>query len=162
MEHALGKVSRLLTSFMTGKNAMRFGFIDAATLRRKKLDVGFWSARLFTAGRLLTIILLSMTIFSVVQINIQPVSGSGLGSIHGWVSGLNYDGNVVALPGANITAKAAVIMSTVSRMNGEYQMYLPPGIYTVTVSANGRSTYLTGVSVSNGLTTEINFILKRL
>jgi len=108
----------------------------------------------------LPVILLLVAIMSFAQINGQAFSGgSGLGSLHGWVYGINYNGNTVALPSANITVKARIFMSTVSRMNGEYQMYLPPGNYSILVSATGYLPYATSLSVSNGLTTEINFYL---
>jgi hypothetical protein len=138
--------------------------MDEATLRRNKSDIyesGFDDLSLFRLHRLLTLFLLLLTIMSIAHMNVQVVSGaSGLGSIHGWVYGINYEDYPVALPSANITARATVFMSTVSRMNGEYQMYLPPGNYSILVSATGYLPYATKLTISNGLTIEINFYLK--
>jgi len=107
----------------------------------------------------LTVALILTSLLSTVQIG--NVNGaSGLGTIHGWVYGINYDDIPVALADANVTAKAQVLVSIFSRMNGEYQLYLPPGDYSIIISSRGYVTYTTHLAVSNGLTTEVNFYLK--
>jgi uncharacterized membrane protein len=45
-------------------------------------------------------------------------------------------------------------------MNGEYQMYLLPGTYNITVAASGYLTKWAIVSISNGATAETYFYLK--
>ena len=85
---------------------------------------------------------------------------SGLGSVHGWVYGINYDGYPVPLPSAKITVKGPTVASTISLMNGEYRMYLSPGNYTITILAAGYSPYVAALAVSKGLTSEVNFYLE--
>jgi hypothetical protein len=88
------------------------------------------------------------------------VHASGLGSVHGWIYGINYDGYPVPLPSAKITVKGVTIASTMSLMNGEYRMYLLPGNYTITVIATGYAPYVAALAVSNGSTSEINYYLE--
>ncbi|HMK83257.1 MAG TPA: carboxypeptidase regulatory-like domain-containing protein [Candidatus Bathyarchaeia archaeon] len=88
------------------------------------------------------------------------VYASGLGSVHGWVYGINYDGSPIPLPSAKITVKGPTVASTRSLMNGEYRMYLSPGNYTINVSAAGYAPYVAALAVSNGLTSEVNFYLE--
>jgi hypothetical protein len=88
------------------------------------------------------------------------VYASGLGSVHGWIYGINYDGYPVPLPSAKITFKGFTVTSTISLMNGEYRMYLSPGNYTINVLATGYTPYVAALVVSNGLTSELNFYLE--
>lgn len=88
------------------------------------------------------------------------VYGFGLGSVHGWIYGMNYDGYPVPLPSAKITFKGSTVASTMSLMNGEYRMYLSPGNYTINILATGYTPYVAALAVSNGLTSEVNFYLE--
>ena len=84
---------------------------------------------------------------------------SGVGSLQGWIYTTDVDGYLLPLSSAKVTARGPVNASTISGMNGDYIMYLPPGTYNLTVSAVGYVPKATVVKVMNGLASEADIQL---
>ena len=84
---------------------------------------------------------------------------SGVGSIQGWIYTSNADGYLVPVSSARITVHGPVNASTVTAMNGDYVIYLPPGTYVLTVSAAEYASKTTVVRVTNGVASEVDMQL---
>lgn len=83
----------------------------------------------------------------------NPFPNSGMGSISGKV---RRQSNCSAIPGIKITAGSA---STITAADGTYRLSVPPGNYSVTASGSGWNNNTKSETVSDGLTTQMNFYL---
>jgi len=94
------------------------------------------------------------------QPQLQPSQGGGL--ITGNVFGFNMWNQLEPIAWASVTANNGVItLTSYSSGSGYYEMYVPSGVYNVTVIEPGYLTQASAVSVSDGSTSSINFYLEQ-
>jgi len=88
-------------------------------------------------------------------------SGSGGGAIQGTVLGFNMWDQLEPIPWATVTANNGVHSFTAySGGGGFYFMFVPTGMYNVTVNQPGYFAYSNIVAVSDGSTSTINVTLE--
>ena len=89
--------------------------------------------------------------FTIIHHN--PFPNSGTGSISGKV---RRQSTCAAIAGIKVSAGSA---STTSAADGTYRLSVPPGSYSVTASGAGWNTSSKSETVSDSLTTQMNFYL---
>lgn len=84
----------------------------------------------------------------------------GGGYVQGWVYGFDMYDELVPLEWVNVTASNGDYQFVASTgTNGRYEMFLPSGIYNLTVSAPGYKSYSSTLAVSNGSASTIDVYL---
>jgi hypothetical protein len=84
----------------------------------------------------------------------------GGGYIHGWVYGFDMYDQLVPLVWVNVTASNGDYRFVAATgANGSYEMFLPAGTYTLTVSAPGYKSYSRTISVSDGSASTVDVYL---
>lgn len=99
---------------------------------------------------------------AVVTSNTVTIVNAALSRLAGALAGTVQDPNVVALPGATVTVfrNNIQIGSVITDSNGNYMVNgLPPGSYTVVVSAPNYTTETVAAMIENGQTTTVNVTL---
>ena len=89
----------------------------------------------------------------------QAPPGGG-GFVQGWVYGFDMYDKLIPLAWVNVTASSGVYRFVAGTgTNGSYEMFLPSGVYNLTVSAPGYRSYSRTIAVSNGSSSTINVYL---
>lgn len=87
--------------------------------------------------------------------------GPGGGQIRGQVLGFDMYDQLQPIEWANVTATNGQYRFMVSSgSGGYYEMYVPAGVYNVTVAYPGYKAYSNTVAVSDGSASTINFYLE--
>ena len=111
---------------------------------------------MFTIG-----VLLLSTRLAVAQPQTQQVFGAGGGSISGSIYGFNMFDQLQPIDWASVYANnGRTTFVAYSNGGGYYQMYVPQGVYNVTVVEPGYISYSSAVSVAPGSASTINFYLE--
>ena len=108
-------------------------------------------------------VLIAGTIFVVyAQSNTQQYVGGGGGMIRGQVLGFNMYNQLIPIAWAPVTASSGQYSFVAySGGGGTYEMFVPEGLYNVTVATPGYQAYSASVAVSDGSTSSINFYLEQ-
>ena len=104
----------------------------------------------------------TQTLGAVVTSNTVTIVDATLSRIAGALVGTVQDPNAAAIPGATVTVFLNNIQvgSVISDSNGNYMVPgLPPGSYTVVVSAPNYTTESVSAMIANGQTTTVNVTL---
>ena len=107
---------------------------------------------------LLSILVVALLVWGSLPAFAQKITGDIVGTV--------TDATGAVVPNASVTAEnvgTKVSRSTTSSATGDYSILeLAPGLYKVTVSAQGFKTAVRDAEVSIGLTTHADFILQVL
>ncbi|MGG4167943.1 carboxypeptidase regulatory-like domain-containing protein [Rossellomorea vietnamensis] len=104
----------------------------------------------------------TQTLGAVVTSNAVTIVDAALSKLAGALIGTVQDPNAVAIPGATVTVFQNNIQvgSVITDSNGNYMVSgLPPGSYTVVVSAPNYTTESVAAMIENGQTTTVNVTL---
>lgn len=92
----------------------------------------------------------------------QYGGGGGGGMIRGTVLGFNMFDQLEPITWASVYATGGHhTFVAYSSSGGFYQMFVPAGLYNVTVTQPGYVAYSNSVAVSDGSTNSINFVLEQ-
>ena len=92
----------------------------------------------------------------------QQYVGDGGGMIRGQVLGFNMYNQLIPIAWAPVTASnGQYSFAASSGGDGNYEMFVPAGVYNVTVATPGYTAYSASVAVSDGSTSSINFYLEQ-
>jgi hypothetical protein len=117
---------------------------------------------LLGVGLFVGLVLLGSRLAVAKPVTNQYYGSGGGGMIQGTVLGFNMYDQLEPVAWASVFANNGQrSFVAYTSAGGFYQMFVPVGIYNVTVNEPGYKTYANIVSVSDGSTSSINFILEQ-
>jgi hypothetical protein len=130
-----------------------------AVLTRMRLKLSLW----IVASGILVVTVLILSVGSASAGNHPTQVGPGGGTIAGYVFGFTMFDEREPLVWASVTARSGPYsFSTTTGQDGQYGMFLPTGVYNVTVDAGpAYKAQSTSATVSNGGASDLNFYLER-
>jgi hypothetical protein len=117
---------------------------------------------LLGVGFLIALVLLGSKLAVARPVTNQYNGSGGGGMIQGTVLGFNMYDQLEPIAWASVFANNGQrVFVAYTSSGGFYQMFVPVGIYNVTVNQPGYKAYSNVVTVSDGSTSSINFILEQ-
>jgi len=117
----------------------------------------------YTAAFTLLFSLLLAGGVAVASAHISPeqTSYGGGGLIRGNVYGFNMYDQLIPIEWAPVTASGRYNFVSYTGAGGKYEMFVPVGIYNVTVVSPGYKAYSMSITVADGSSSAINFYLEQ-
>lgn len=104
-----------------------------------------------------------LVLLSTVALVATLPSVNAAGILVGQVIGDDINSNEIPLGGAKVAvyANGTLVLSMVAAWDGTYSIFLPPGVYVVTVERPGFNAQSRVVRITDGRLTRLNFHLQR-
>ncbi|MGD0422683.1 MAG: carboxypeptidase regulatory-like domain-containing protein [Candidatus Bathyarchaeia archaeon] len=104
---------------------------------------------------------LMITFLPVVQVSAKSITGNGLATLQGMVTGFDQDGDRMPLSWVMVNATSQSFNLTVfTGLNGLYVLVLPPGTYNISTTIQGYQSQSANVTLASGQLMLHDFILR--